>query len=272
MLFGLKVTKIAYQDSALKRLSKLYILQKYFAVLSVRLLWASDKMFFVSDPIMVRVKYIRSKKVQLFYPSGQLFHLSDTIQPKVQYICSRTAKCLISLPYLPICLLQAISDIRWTEEAPGHRLQTGNGLPLLTYTIIQYLITHILIFLLITQYRTNIFFSPTRPSGPRWSESRHVHVSVCVFDVPFPYNFFRPLIGPQVTWSDPCVSLALRSPRTVPRRGGDWILHSSDNKNTKVSTILTTSTKPPLCTFWDISNVLPFWRTALRQQLFQFIQ
>ena len=36
-------------------------------------------------------------------------------------------------------------------------------------------------------------FSPTRPSGPSWSSSQHVRVSVClsvcVF-VPFPCNFF----------------------------------------------------------------------------------
>ena len=39
-----------------------------------------------------------------------------------------------------------------------------------------------------------IMFSPTRPSGPSWSESRHVHVCVCVSDVPFPCDFFRGLL------------------------------------------------------------------------------
>ena len=40
-------------------------------------------------------------------------------------------------------------------------------------------------------------FSPTRPTGPSWSSSRDVHVSV---ECPLPMRFFsRPLIGPQVT-------------------------------------------------------------------------
>ena len=42
-------------------------------------------------------------------------------------------------------------------------------------------------------------FSPTRPSGPSWSSSRHVRVSVCLCVCPLPMQFFsRPLIGPQI--------------------------------------------------------------------------
>ena len=53
-----------------------------------------------------------------------------------------------------------------------------------------------------------IFFSsPTRPSGPSWSWSWHVRVCVCVW-CPLPMQFFsRPLIGPQITWPDPGLSL-----------------------------------------------------------------
>ena len=49
-------------------------------------------------------------------------------------------------------------------------------------------------------------FSPTRPSGSSWSSSRKVCLSVCLIS-PFHVIFLTPLIGPQVTWSDPDLSL-----------------------------------------------------------------
>ena len=42
-------------------------------------------------------------------------------------------------------------------------------------------------------------FSPTRPSGPSWSSSRHVRLLFVCLSVPFPCDFFQGL------------SLALRS-------------------------------------------------------------
>ena len=39
--------------------------------------------------------------------------------------------------------------------------------------------------------------SPTRPSGPSWSESRHVRVCVCLMS-PSHVIFFSPLFGPQI--------------------------------------------------------------------------
>ena len=64
-----------------------------------------------------------------------------------------------------------------------------------------------------TKQSNSELFSPTRPSGPSWSESRHVRVFVIVFVCLSPSNaiFSSPLIGPQVTWTDPGLSLALRS-------------------------------------------------------------
>ena len=52
-------------------------------------------------------------------------------------------------------------------------------------------------------------FWSTRPSGPSWSSSCHVYLSVCL-SVVFRHRvqfFFRPIIGPQVTWSVPGLSL-----------------------------------------------------------------
>ena len=51
-----------------------------------------------------------------------------------------------------------------------------------------------------------IWFSPTRPS---WSSSRNVCPSVCLFVclIYLPNVFFRPLIGPKITWSIPGISL-----------------------------------------------------------------
>ena len=48
-------------------------------------------------------------------------------------------------------------------------------------------------------------FSPTWPSGPSWSSSR----DFCLFICPL-FIFFMPLIGPQVTWSDPGLHDAVR--------------------------------------------------------------
>ena len=42
-------------------------------------------------------------------------------------------------------------------------------------------------------------FSLTRPSGPGQSKSQHVCMSVCVMSIP--HAFFRPFIGPEITWS-----------------------------------------------------------------------
>ena len=52
--------------------------------------------------------------------------------------------------------------------------------------------------------------SPTWPSWPSWSSSRKVCLCVvCCFCVcPLPMQFFRPLLGPQVTWSDEGVPTA----------------------------------------------------------------
>ena len=53
--------------------------------------------------------------------------------------------------------------------------------------------------------------------GPLGRVGQRVDMSVCVFLCPLPMQFFfRPLIGPQVTWSDPCLSLALRSHDQIP--------------------------------------------------------
>ena len=57
------------------------------------------------------------------------------------------------------------------------------------------------------------FFSPR---GPSWSESRHVRLFVCVsVECPLPMRFFsRPIIGPQITWLDPGLSLV--NPPSLP--------------------------------------------------------
>ena len=57
-------------------------------------------------------------------------------------------------------------------------------------------------------------FWPTGPSGPSWSSSRKVCV-LCVV-CPLPMRFIlRPLIGPQVTWSDPGLSLVPPPPHKI---------------------------------------------------------
>ena len=43
--------------------------------------------------------------------------------------------------------------------------------------------------------------------GPLWSSSCNVNLCISLY-VPFPCNFFRPLIGPQITWSVQGPSLA----------------------------------------------------------------
>ena len=53
---------------------------------------------------------------------------------------------------------------------------------------------------------SSLMFSSTRPSGPSWSSSRHVSVSAYLF-VPSSAFLSRPLISPQITWSDPGLSL-----------------------------------------------------------------
>ena len=53
-------------------------------------------------------------------------------------------------------------------------------------------------------------FHQLGPTGPSWSVSHHVRVSVCV-SAPSGAVFFRPLIGPQVIWSVPGLSLVLPS-------------------------------------------------------------
>ena len=59
-----------------------------------------------------------------------------------------------------------------------------------------------------------------------WSSSHRVCVCVCLCVwCPLPMQFFsRPLIGPQLTWSDPGLSLALRSHDHIP--GSYWGLQS----------------------------------------------
>ena len=49
-----------------------------------------------------------------------------------------------------------------------------------------------------TLFPKGLFLSPTRPSGPSWSSSCKVCLSVCLMS-PFHVIFLRPLIGPQVT-------------------------------------------------------------------------
>ena len=65
-------------------------------------------------------------------------------------------------------------------------------------------------------------FLPTLPSGPSWSISHHVCLSVCMsvcmrHRVQF---FSRPLIDPQKTWPDP--SLSLVNPPSPPWGWGAW--------------------------------------------------
>ena len=59
--------------------------------------------------------------------------------------------------------------------------------------------------------QVRVIFSPTRPSGPSWSSSQHVRVSVGLC-VPFPCNFF---------WG---LSLVLRSHDQIPASHWSTIL------------------------------------------------
>ena len=70
---------------------------------------------------------------------SQMLHNFGCIRAKYRIYDPKTAKYSVFFYFayvchLPICLLQVMSDIGRTEEAPGHRPRIGNALPLLPYT------------------------------------------------------------------------------------------------------------------------------------------